>query len=502
MVNKITALLLAVSLLGLSALTFTGCGEENPPSSVTTSEESSAAPDTSADIPAETAPLTAYDYLPDKDYNGKAFDMMTHKNSRYAPGQFITEEETGDLIMDAAYRRNLAVSEKFDVKFTNNSVTSGSYPDLVRAELMAQTTDIDMLFGGLTTVHPLSTEGFFAVNSILPYQQNLEDKPWYTPNLNKGLIYKGKQSMFFSDMTCINFPYGTFMNVSLGERMGITGVEKMALEGKWTIDRLLEYSAKGSVDLDGDGAWTKADQYGFGSYIAVNNTSNGDTALSFQYGMGQFTTAINESGEPILTVNSERTLQILDKLNSLFYMDNRTDFFNTGKTGAMVFAENRMLFFNAILMHAPNYMRDMTDTYIALPMPKLDEDQKDYHTIVSVTGSVHMIPRTVDDPEFASLIFDALSYEGYKQVTPACFEFSMKLKYAANEAASQLYDIIRDSMMMDFGMVYDGGIGMSTIVSGLLARKSMDFASAYASLEPKALAHYADVIKELTKTGN
>ena len=184
------------------------------------------------------------------------------------------------------------------------------------------------------------------------------------------------------------------------------------------------------------------------------------------------------------------------------YDDNRTvqgNHANAGNGFAKMFANGQGLFFNAIIMHAPNHLRDMEDNYMVLPLPKYNEAQEDYYTIISQSSSfLYGIPMSVADVEYSSIIFDALAYEGYKNVIPAFFEISMKVKYSRDDLTSQVFDLLRDNTSIDFGFIY-GGNGMSKLVSKVISEKSKDFASAYAANEASALDNYNKVIDQLTK---
>nr|MBQ4320577.1 hypothetical protein [Clostridia bacterium] len=96
-------------------------------------------------------------------------------------------------------------------------------------------------------------------------------------------------------------------------------------------------------------------------------------------------------------------------------------------------------------------------------------------------------------------IFEALVYEGYKRVIPAFFETSMKVKYSHDETTSLVFDMLRDGRVVDFGMIYDGGVKMSYLISKVITSDAGGFASMYASLEDKANAQYQAVIDAFNK---
>jgi len=501
---KLTALALAAAMLLSCSGVLVSCNaKENVPARTDGTEANTGTETSTAETTAaETELLTPYTYIKDlKKYDGKSFTMVApNSGTRYLPGQMLTTEETGDVIMDAAYRRNLAVEETFGIKIKLESPASKQDSvNLYRAEILAQNGTWDLYHGFFSDSVPLALEGLLHPNTKLPYQADITDKEWYPSSVNEGLQYKGKQFIFISDMTCIalSCTCSIFMNTTLGEQFGIKGVDQLALDGKWTIDKLFEYSEGIYADLNNDGASNVGDRFGFGKYSDISNES-GELPMIFQYGMGQYTTAMNKNGEPELILNTEKSVAITEKLNKLFYDTGRTTLQN-GEASALSFAAGNILFYAAIIMHAANYMRDMENDYVALPMPKYDEKQEEYRVTISKASSISSyIPVSVKDVEFSSAVFDLLAYEGNKSVIPAFFENAMKLKAAKDETATKLFDLIRGGLTMDFGLAYDNS-GMVTLVTKLVARNSNSFASEYAAIEEKTLAQYKDTMAMMDK---
>lgn len=452
--------------------------------------------------PADTSSVLSEEIrsaLPDKDYNGRTFTVTSPASgTRYLPGQILTEEESGDIIMDAAYIRNRNVEEQFNISIAYLPMDAAVYYNTLRSSILAGDSSYDLACGFLQSFASLAMEPLFLDVSDLPYVDL--NNPWYAET-NEALRIKGRQSLIFSDYTCITLActYGMFYNSDMAEIYELPDLQQLALDGAWTIDRLLDYSKGITTDLNGDSKLDENDRYGCGAYFNILQNNN-DTSVVYQYGMESFTTMLDENGEPKLTLYSDRQSEIVNKLYSLYFEDNRSNLVTDNIKQAEMFANNQVLFFTAIIMHAPNYMRDMTDDYKILPIPKFDEQQNEYHTTISQTSSfLYGVPATAADPEFSSIIFDALSYEGYRNVIPAFFEISMKTKYSRDEISSQMFDLLRSSTYVDFGLIFDGGVGMSYLISSVLAGKNTNFASAYTALEPKAIKQYASVIESMNE---
>ena len=62
----------------------------------------------------------------------------------------------------------------------------------------------------------------------------------------------------------------------------------------------------------------------------------------------------------------------------------------------------------------------------------------------------------------SSAILESLAAESWKNVSPALFEVNMKVKYAQDDQASQMFDIIKDRMCFEFGRVFTDNLGSLT----------------------------------------
>ena len=78
-------------------------------------------------------------------------------------------------------------------------------------------------------------------------------------------------------------------------------------------------------------------------------------------------------------------------------------------------------------------------------------------------------------------VLECLGSEGYRQVTPALFETSMKLKYASGQDDSDMYDLIRSSIYIDLGRIFTTSFSNVTYSAfrSTLHRLSTNWASVY-----------------------
>lgn len=117
-------------------------------------------------------------------------------------------------------------------------------------------------------------------------------------------------------------------------------------------------------------------------------------------------------------------------------------------------------------------------------MPKASESQERYYTNLANSYDVWCILTTCTDAGRAGAVLECYSSEAYRQVNPAYFETALKYKYASDNQTAQVYDIIRDSIVVDFAYVYScvfNKMPMLYIRDNCVAVNNRNWASIWAS---------------------
>lgn len=111
----------------------------------------------------------------------------------------------------------------------------------------------------------------------------------------------------------------------------------------------------------------------------------------------------------------------------------------------------------------------MESTFGLVPMPKLDESQENYRSLVTYTTEFLTIPKTQDKLSDAGLILDALTYESWRDVLPVYYDITVSQKGLRNAESIEMMQILRDSRSIDFTRVFpiatDLGEALRTLVS-------------------------------------
>lgn len=450
---------------------------------------------TTGDLSETTANDSVYALLPENKYDGRAFNVLVSEGwTQDTLDQIWVEQATGDVVLDSVYERNRAVEEYFDVVITPRTVVYGELADTVRREIQAGDMNADLIAHSPVELAPLAAEKMFIDINELPYADM--SQPWYVQSVNEELEIAGKQYMFLTDL---GFVFTSAANIMMYNRdmatdFSLIDIQQTALDGKWTLDLFSECMKNTTADLNGDNNMDSKDQYG----IAVLWNEMTDT---IPYSLGQKITEKDENGMPILALGSEKMGTIVTKMIDIFYNSGdcyicQTAAGDTWKTQQEMFRDGQTLFCILNIALISKRLRDMEDDYVAIPMPKYDESQDKYYTGTSIQSSaVFAVPTTVSNKEFASVIIEALSAEGAEKVLPAYIETGVKVKFSNDEKSKEVYDLILDGRIIDFGAVYDSE-GMYLLFRRLMEKKSTDFASEYAATEAAAIKKYEEIYNQ------
>lgn len=255
--KQVTAALIALLCLGTAA----SCG------SADSAQEPSAKTDavTETETVVTEDPLRAQyaDIAPiPEDTNGYAFRVTVDQNSVLVNNQvqWDAEEENGDTINDAIYRRNLAIEEQYNCTISlltaeeddrdarNAIMANDDFTDIMIIDSMSQTTDLCAI-------------GLFMNLSELPELKL--DAAWWDQPIRDLAIY-GKQFVAAGAITikddlsqmCVMF------NKELANKYDYADFYQHVLDGTWTWELMKSRTKDVYSDLDGDGDMGLYDLYG------------------------------------------------------------------------------------------------------------------------------------------------------------------------------------------------------------------------------------------------
>lgn len=455
----------AVSLLLLLTLmlpVFSGCadkgnGESSAPEAGTPAGTSSADP---ADAPAETEEVP-FSTLPAVSLSGRTINMLVREEQK----REFDAELDGDVVDDEVYARNRAVEERFNCAMTF-TIEPGSwgfkdgYQNIIRGTVLGGDSTYDIVTGQSNIVQPLNAEGMFA--NLLDAQYIDLSRPWWVAAYTEGVNLNGSVMTVCGDCALSSFSNANviFFNKALMDERSIAYPYEDALEGTWTLDKMLSMAESATEDLDGDGKITPDDLHGFCAYN--NSIQPFFSACENEY------TETDADGRRTLLSPSERLIDTADRLNLFCHTDSFLDSgatyqatgVNTEPAMHEHFKEGKYLFMGLVL-EGIEALRDMEVDFGILPYPKYDEGQSRYYTTILRRYTVSAVPVTVTSADESALILEALSSEGSRTIIPKYYEIALKGKYVRDESSTQVLDLVKDSLYLEFVDMYYADLGWS-----------------------------------------
>ena len=424
--------------------------------------------DTLADEKSDTE-FTLND-LPSLDYGKKDFGIFTDKGAaRY----LLAEEETGDLLDDAIFQRNIAVEEKFNLNLNIVEAEVNQPCAEIRNYIMADDKTFNMFVNVQHNAMPsMILEGYFVDWNELEHLDYT--KPYWNSRVARDINFGGKVYTMGGDLNlgtynntnCIMF------NKNLFDDLGIDHPYQDVYDYTWTVDKFVEIVKQGYADLNGDTFVNyENDRAGFSGWAP-------EMLTAVYIGMGGKPIINDENNMPALNINNDRTVKIFDKVLEIF--DKKNAFVVSGTYGLdkTMIREGRLLMDDTFITGL-TINRDSEYQFGIVPYPMLDEEQGEYNSRAANIAHLCYIPTTNTELKETGIILEAMSIESYNTIRPVYYDITLSLKEAPDTETIDMVDYVLESS----SYMYEGFVGVSTIHTLVNSQRNI-FASWYASNEP------------------
>ena len=415
--------------------------------------------------------------------------------------EIAAEEENGDVINDALYRRNKTVEDRFNMNIigipypsaTSNEAEVANY---TKKSVLSGADEFDLVVSWSTQIANIAAEGIFIDWNTIPDINT--SKPWWISDAMDAFTIKGRSYLAMNDIIfsgVIGEAAFIMFNKNLLMDFGLENPYNMVEENRWTIDILDSIVKSCYIDVNGDEKRDSNNIYGF--------TSDAwGSAYAWMWAGGCHVTAKDEDGTPYYDLYSERNATLIEKVYNLFYNNTGSAICSqkstinfAGRDQAYLFSLGNALFMldRVGVLCTPEYRNAAFDFGI-IPIPKYDEKQEKYLTMINEHASVMAVPKFNDKLEMTGKIVEALAAESYKQLVPAYYEVALKTKYSRDEESVRMLDLIFDGVVYDFGLLY--AIPTFDIYQTLLcnAKDGSTFASTIEKNQAKAEKKLQDIL--------
>ena len=430
------------------------------------------------------------DNIEAEDMNGMKIRLITRSDMEY---EFFSEEETGDNVEDAIYRRNKKIEERFNIEFVSVPVAdpSGSVSKSVKAEDNAY----ELIGHNTVNIAGLSLTGallnFHTIDTVdLSQKWFMQDAVNEVTVNNKLYILPGEACI-----SILEYTYCYFFNKALISDYGLENPYQLVLDGTWTLDKVSEIIKGMYKDLDNDGMKSPGDFYG----LATFNISH---PVVYTYSSGMRITKTNAGGIPEFVVPSEKLYTNFEKVFNMSC--NTLDTFdwylapgdiNAQKVSSRNAFKNKLALFQTESIIMAKELRDMEDDFGIVPYPKYDKAQEKYYTYADGHSSMFGIPITVQEPRKIGKILVALNAESWKTVVPEYYDVAIKVKFVRDDESVRVLDILLDGRVFDFGYIYDNWNAYGFYMWDLFTRNDNNVASYFEKRQPNAEKHLAKTLE-------
>jgi len=462
--KRIMALMLAILMLA----TAVACGAKDDPNATTTAATTTAAQGYATSDGTTAATEVTYadpkddpnnydangywkDDLPDDlDYAGDEVSVLHWNSWGY---DFVAEEITGNPISDSCYERNASIEDRLGVKLNFTECKGGAgeidiFVQKVRTAHQAGAREFDIIPTYTRTAGVLASGGMlYNLNGIENGYINLE-QPWW-PDCITDTVTIGDEIYFITGDATISMlymMYTVWFNKDLINQYQLDNPYDLVNNNTWTLEQLFRLTNEAYQDLNANNSEDSADFFGL---------------VSTYYGLDAFYTGsdlrlveLHDTDYLIISpdYSSEKTITLVDMLGDRC---SSTDWY-IGTDDGVVFRDSRALFNLNRCNYAMGNLTGVNFSYGLVPVPKYDENQEDYVTVLGNPVSLFGIMSDIEADRLLEMtaVIECWASEGYRLTTPAVYEISMKTKYVEGEEEATMFDVMRNSIELDLGRVF------------------------------------------------
>ena len=463
-------------------------------------------------------------------YMGQKVTVLGWSGGNYE--EFDVKQITADNVLMAVYDRNQEIQRRLNIKLEFIEIPKDSMIKTVISDKNSGMGAYDIIASYSRTEAEIAMRGCMVdISTIENSYINLE-KPWWPKNMVESMSI-GTSLYFFSgdispnvlsEMQVLYFNKDVMSEYwdATAQQKGVVPekdskgqnvvspaaqmVYNMAYDGSWDLDELIKLTmgpdekgigdiSQGSVpngkDLD--------DSYGF---VSISY------CLSFFYSGCNLKLIENNKdevdGNPLSIsedFGSMRTVKLVQKLGD-WYSEN-TCAVTFGSNYRTIMQGGRTLFTAVRARHAGEEYVDMNIGI--MPCPKFDESQANYYTAIGNPFTIYGIyngltTRGGDKAATYSMmtaVIECWASECYRLVTPQIFEVNMQLKYAETQCETDMFEIVRSSVVFDLGRIFANDMAFMSEMPSKTAVNGASWASTYGSYKRSLDAKLQQIVDSL-----
>ena len=480
--TKRTICLILTALFVFGA--FSACAENDPGGTIPAG--TSTAIEEGGD-PAGQAPTEDIyaDNLPEADFEGAKFRIVA-QDAAWLYVLYDSQEENGESINDAVYKRNRKIEERFNVEIAQTAI--GDVPDLLRKNVRSGENEYELYLPVDRDALTFGAEGSVYKLSDIP---NIDiNRPYWSQSLNECLTIGGNLYFAYGSFNLSVYDY-THVLLFCKQQVSDLGLESpygLVGSGNWTLEKYNEMAKVAVKDLDGNGIMDESDMYGL---IAQDK----HVLPCFWIGAGVQSISKSESDIPQFALrDDEKFASVIEKIFAATY-DNDSWYTRPLDGRELYFIDGHTLFADSTFKGVGD-LRAMETDFGIIPYPKNTAEQEKYYARVE-GGNPGVVPVTLQNIDMIGTILEVLNAESAKTVIPSYYDVTLKTKHARDEESSEMLDLIFANRIYDLGDTYWCMTLRDGIFLTMFAKNDRNLASQLEKVESKINTEIDKVVNAL-----
>ncbi|MBE6637064.1 MAG: hypothetical protein E7618_04610 [Ruminococcaceae bacterium] len=407
------------------------------------------------------------DNLPERDFNGHTFYVLTGVHGAATTHSFYYEESS-DTLEAAYYRRNSVVADRFNVDFFEDDTGSCQQTQTLHANVQSGDESVDLYMLWDRFAFSASLEGLVYQITDLEYV-NL-DQPYWAQAINEELTFMNKQFFAVGDENPVLLSgCGVlFVNRGMLNDLKLSDPFELVRNGEWTYDALFSMAKTGSKSDGNDAVWDDNDIWG----IVTNNNqfynclwmTNGDFIIEkdeedIPYIAAADGTSFHDTFSKILELaHSEQGIVLDVNANSQALTKDYSAAADRYEKALYVFGNGGALF-SACAVSRAGVLRYFNNIeYGVLPFPKVEEVAAGTPYNGTIGALVpYVVPSHISDAtaERTGILLEALACAGKNYVNDVYYDIVLGQKEAGGDPDSlEMLDMLFNNRVIDLAEVY------------------------------------------------
>ncbi len=383
--------------------------------------------------------------IPDSlDYDGAAISLYSNNYNDYCMS--LVEGQNGEILNDARYQVQQNTEDLLNVKLAETGYNSNDLVNAVNNSVNAGDKGCDIACNLARFSVELMTKGIAC--DMMKYEYLDFDKEYWKPNINSSVSVGDSVYYAATGFNLAMYAYDScfLFNSNLADALSVTSksLYENVRNQTWTYEKMKEYMAVATGDLDGNGTMDENDRWGLTAY-------DWNTFASSVYTSGNTLTVSKSPDEWLkLSWGEERFYNAVETAYNMFHSSD--SYIKNERNDALLFSNGKALFLNGFF-YTLNSLSEMADDFGILPSPKYDEKQEDYINLT--TDSIFaVIPFCAADPERSAAVLEVMSFYGHEYITPAYTETTLQYKKTRDTESAEMIRLCLDTARMDLGTIY------------------------------------------------